>query len=80
MDHANRRPAEAYYGACRDAIFAAANTVAGTYAIDVADWVTLENRGTIFDGTANGPHPTDAGHAIYGERAADAIRAIVDSL
>lgn len=65
---------------CRDAIFAAAQQVSLTYTVDVADWVTPANVGIAFNGNANGPHPVDAGHQIYGDRAATAIRAIIQSL
>lgn len=62
--------------ACRDAIFGAANQVGGTYTIDVSNWVTSSNRAQVFDGGSNGPHPINSGHAIYGDRAASAIRAL----
>lgn len=65
---------------CRDAIFASAAQMSKTYTIDVADWVTLANRDTVFSGTTNGPHPTNAGHAIYGERFAAAFAGIINGL
>ena len=66
--------------ACRDSIFAAANQVSGTYMIDVSDWVTPTNKDTVFDGYKYGPHPVDAGHAIYGHRAAISIGTILGEL
>ena len=66
--------------ACRDAIFSAANQVTYTYTIDVSDWVTMANRDQVFDGNVYGPHPIDSGHYIYGQRAADAIRAILNRI
>lgn len=66
--------------ACRDAIFASASKVSGTYTIDVSDWVTPANRDTVFNGNAYGPHPVDAGHAIYGARFANAFASIVNGL
>lgn len=68
---------EAALGPCRNAIFGAAQGIAGTYTIDTSSWITLENRDTIFAGQTYGPHPVDAGHAYYGQRVADAIRAIL---
>lgn len=65
---------------CRDAIFASAAQVSKTYTIDVADWVTLANRDTVFSGTTFGPHPTDAGHTIYGARFAASFASIIASL
>ncbi len=61
---------------CRNAIFASAAKVSGTYTVDVSDWVSLANRDQVFLTTKNGPHPIDSGHEIYGKRAADAIRAL----
>ena len=66
--------------ACRDAIFSAANQVSYTYTIDVSNWVTLANRDQVFNRTVYGPHPIDSGHYIYGQRAGDAIRAILDRI
>lgn len=66
--------------ACRDEIFAAANQVSYTYTIDVSDWVTLANRDQVFNGTVDGPHPIDSGLYIYGQRAGDAIRAILNRI
>ena len=66
--------------ACRDAIFAAAKKISYTYTIDVSDWVTTANRDRVFNGNTYGPHPIDAGHYIYGQRAADAIRAILNRI
>lgn len=63
---------------CRDAIFLAASQVSETHTIDVSDWVTSANRDIIFDGTNNGPHPINAGHAIYGQRAAEAMIRILN--
>jgi lysophospholipase L1-like esterase len=68
------------FGGCRDTIFAAAQQVSNTYTVDVADWVTPANASTVFDGNVNGPHPVDAGHQIYGDRAATEIRAIIQGL
>ena len=65
---------------CRDTIFAAANQVSGTYTIDVSDWVTTANRDVVFGDITSGPHPIDGGHAIYGHRAALAIRTILNGL
>lgn len=66
---------------CQAAIFASAQQVSLTYTVPVDDWVTAANKDTVFGpGAPNGPHPTDAGHAIYGQRAADAIRAIILAL
>lgn len=61
----------------RDAIAAAAAKVPGTYLIDVTPLVTPDNRDMIFDGTKNGPHPTDMGHFIYGQFIADAAAKII---
>lgn len=66
-------------GACRDAIFGAARSVPYTYTIDVSTWVTASNKDRIFQGTAYGPHPVAAGHAIYGARVAAAVSAIIRS-
>ncbi len=66
--------------ACRDAIFAAANQVTYTYTIDVSDWVTMANRDQVFNGNVYGPHPIDSGHFIYGQRAGDAIRSILNRI
>ena len=63
--------------ACRDAIFASARQVSGTYTIDVSDWITTANRDTLFDLSRDGNHPTDAGHAVYAQRAAAAIGSII---
>lgn len=65
---------------CRDAIFASAAQVTYTYTIDVSNWVTPENRDQVFSGTLYGPHPLDSGHYIYGQRAAQAIAAILQGL
>ena len=65
---------------CRDAIFAAANQVSYTYTIDVSDWVTPANRDQVFTANIYGPHPIDSGHYIYGQRAGDAIRAILNRI
>lgn len=64
--------------ACRDAIFEAANQVSDSHTIDVSDWVSNANRDVIFDGNNNGPHPVNAGHAIYGQRAAEAMIRILN--
>jgi lysophospholipase L1-like esterase len=61
---------------CRNAIFAAADQVPGTYTIDVSKWVTLQNRDIVFNGNVNGPHPLDGGHYIYGQKLAEAIAKI----
>lgn len=65
---------------CRDAIFASARQVGNIHLVDVADWVNAANRETIFGPTNNGPHPVDAGHAIYATRAAEEIRRIIAGL
>ena len=65
---------------CRDAIFQAARQVSLTYTIDASDWVTPANRDIVFNGRTYGPHPVDAGHQIYGQRAASAISAILTGL
>ncbi|AKM09605.1 hypothetical protein AB433_05825 [Croceicoccus naphthovorans] len=78
-------PFSSYYGygedltACRDAIFSAANSVSGTYTVDVTGWVTPETRDVIFDGTNNGPHPIPAGHRLYGEYGATKLRQIIQA-
>lgn len=61
---------------CRNAIFAAADQVPGTYTIDVSKWVTLQNRDIVFNANVNGPHPLDGGHYIYGQKLAEAIAKI----
>lgn len=66
--------------ACRDAIFAAARQVPLTFTIDTSDWVDFANRDQIFAGAVDAIHPVDDGHAIYAQRAADAIRNIVEGL
>ncbi|WP_066552650.1 SGNH/GDSL hydrolase family protein [Croceicoccus bisphenolivorans] len=66
--------------ACRDAIFMAADSVSGTYKVDVTDWVTADNEAIVFDATSEGPHPGDAGHALYGQKAAVALREIINAL
>jgi lysophospholipase L1-like esterase len=68
------------YYTTRDAIFAAAQQVRGVETVDVSGFVTTANQDTIFNGTVNGPHPVDAGHAIYGQLAAAAIAPIINSL
>lgn len=78
-DYNNANYSDTSY-ACRDAMFQAASQVSLTYMIDVSDWVTLANRNSVFDGNMNGPHPIDGGHAIYGLRAALAIKSIVAGL
>lgn len=65
---------------CRDAIFTSARQVSGTYMVDVAGWVTAQNMDLVFGPVDNGPHPVDAGHALYASRAAAAIRAIIAGL
>ena len=66
--------------ACRDAIFAAARQVPLTFTVDTSDWVDFANRDQIFAGAIDPIHPVDDGHAIYAQRAADAIRTIVEGL
>lgn len=78
-DYQNANYSDAAY-ACRDALFQAAGQVSMTYTIDVSDWVTFANRDTVFNGITNGPHPVDAGHAIYGQRAAAAMGTIIAGL
>ena len=65
---------------CRDSIFASARQVSGTYVVDVAGWVTAENMDLVFGPVDNGPHPVNAGHALYASRAAAAIRTIIAGL
>ena len=65
---------------CRDTIFAAAKKVPYIYTVDVSDWVTSANRDQVFNGNTYGPHPVDSGHYIYGQRAADAIRELLNRL
>lgn len=65
---------------CRDAIFSSAATVPGVYTVDVSSWLTNENRYWAFDEQNDVVHPNDAGHLLYGDRAADAIRAIISGL
>jgi lysophospholipase L1-like esterase len=76
----NAVPYSATSQACRDAIFEAARQVPMTYTVDVSDWVTFANRDIVFDGNTYGPHPVDSGHAIYGQRAAEAISSIIRGL
>ena len=66
--------------ACRDAIFSAASKVSGTHTIDVSNWITAENRNTMFDSTKDKVHPLPAGHAIYGERFSQAYLSIINAL
>lgn len=64
---------------CRDAIFAAAGQVARCHTIDIEGMATLANRDTIWNGTVNGPHPLDAGHAIYADFISAAVAAIINT-
>ena len=66
--------------ACRDAIFSAAGKVSGTYTIDVSNWITADNRNTMFNSTVDKVHPLPAGHAIYAERFTQAYLNIINGL
>lgn len=63
----------------RDAIFAAVSGIPRVHTIDVEGMATLDNRDIIWNRTANGPHPLDAGHAIYAVFIALRIAAIINS-
>lgn len=64
---------------CAEAIFAGAETVQGTYPIDVSGWVTPSTAPNIFDGDRLGPHPVRTGHTHYAKMGERAIRALLES-
>ena len=73
-------PYPAHLAECRDAIFAAAAGVEGTYTIDVSGWLPSGDQSAFFNLAIDGVHPNDYGHSVYGEKAAAAMGEIIAGL